>query len=248
MKTVSTITRNIKVLAATALLGAAPLFLSPGAQAQTSTATLTAVASSAPGLMASLYEMEPMRVRLHLANPAGSAVAVTVRDEQGQQVFKESFRATTFSRILDLSHTPAGTYTLLVANRQEEISRPFSVHASTDRITVAQELVHRPGSTLMAAMFEVEPQKVRVHLANPSGQQMQLVVRNEKREVVLRQKVTGQQATLILDLGQMVDGAYDIEVTNQSGQVSRTFETSTVASRTFAWEGSGTDTNTTAAK
>jgi hypothetical protein len=248
MKTVSTIARNIKVIAATALLGAAPLFLSSGALAQTSEKAATAVASPAPGLLASIYELEPMKVRLHLANPAGSAVAVTVKDEQGKEVFKESFWTTTFSRVLDLSHTPAGTYTLQVANRQEEISRPFSIQASTERVTTAQELVHRPGSALLAAMYEVEPQKVKVHLANPSGQKMNLVVRNGKGEVVLRQTVPGEQAALVVNLARMVDGAYTIQLTNQSGQVSRTFETATVASRTFAWEGSGTETNTTAAK
>jgi hypothetical protein len=248
MKTASTITRKIKIFAATALLGATPLFLSPWALAQTAEKAATAVSSPAPVLLASIYELEPMKVRLHLANPAGSAVAVTIKDEQGKEVIKESFWTTTFSLALDLNYTPAGTYTLQVANRKEVITRSFTVNTSTERITLAQALEHSPGSALIGAIYEVEPQKVKVHVVNPSGKKVQIVVRNEKGEVVLRKMTSGGNEGLLLDLSRMADGAHTVQFSNQSGQVSRTFVTATVSSRSIAWDSQGTEYNTTAAK
>lgn len=240
MKTESTINRKISLIAAAAFFAAGTIFQPAAALAQGSGKAATEASTPAPGLMASMYEVEPMKVRLHLVNPGATTVDISIRNDRDQVVFKESFKGATYSRILNLGTMPAGTYTLQVGNRHEGISRAFTVESSENRLTVAQAMEPGPGAGLAAVMYEVAPQKVKVHLANPSGQKINLVVRNEKSEVVLQKTLKGEQVAQILDLSQLADGAYTIQASNNSGKASRTFGISTIASRSFAWEGSGT--------
>jgi hypothetical protein len=83
MKTVSTFAVKTRVFAATALMGVAILFQPAETLAQKAgkapasahgASSFTTTAS--PQLMASFYETEPMKLRLHLANPAGGSVTL----------------------------------------------------------------------------------------------------------------------------------------------------------------------------
>lgn len=250
MKTVTTFAAKFSFFASTALLGLATLVQpAPAFADRIPSYTTEEVSAGAPssGLMGTMYETEALKLRLHLANPQKTKVKVEVRNSKNQLMFGEWFRAPMYSRTLDLASMPEGTYSIKAGNRQEGISRTFTVQTTVSRSIMTQALEQKSESGMIAAIYEGAPLEMKVKVAAPAGDKTSLVIRDRQNKVVFRKLETGETVIKTLRLANLEDGNYTLEVSNENGKTSRPFTIATTTTRTFAWQNEKAPHNASAA-
>ncbi|CAN5791082.1 hypothetical protein BH24BAC1_BH24BAC1_36640 [soil metagenome] len=187
------------------------------------------------GINTILLQVDPLQVNLNLLNPAGKLVNVYIRNYSGKKMFQETFREKEYTRTFNFEQTPSDTYFFHVMGQQYAEKRPFKIVLTKHRTVVSGELKSQGTSDLMAAIYESEPFRIRVHLVNKSEKPILYFIRNGNNEIIFQGKSKDPHFSKTFQLEDLNPGKYTFEIKTREEKISRTFDLQTSEKRSFVW-------------
>jgi hypothetical protein len=236
-------TPSTKILGVAAMLGLAMLLNSVNVYAQKAPkrngksmpeATLSE-AKVVAKLSSNAFELQPLKIRLYVLNPSGKRVTVGIRNYENNLVYSDYFFGKEYLRNLNFSTMLSGNYSLRIDSRKEHVSRPFVIQDIVSRNIVTSESQPVMPSNLMANIYKSEESKVKIHLNNPGGKVVELIIRNDADEIVYRSFDHAKQITRVLNMSLLGDGKYTLQLKSQDENSFRNFAIVTSKEKAFAW-------------
>ncbi len=160
---------------------------------------------------------------------------VSIRNYSGNKVFEEAFRGREFHRTFNFSQALSGTYSFNINSHKYSEKQPFKIVLTSHRTMVSGALMNQNASEIMAAIYEAEPFKVRLHLVNNSGKSVEFLIRNKDNEVIHRGYTRDEKFSKSFDISHLGAGKYTFEVNNRGEKISRTFDIQSSEERSFVW-------------
>jgi hypothetical protein len=188
-----------------------------------------------PTVKASLLKVAPLRVNVSVLNPTSKVVNVSIRNYSGNSVFQESFRGNEYYRTFNFSQIKSGNYSFCISGRKYFERQPFKVTLTRHRTMVPGDLIYQNASTIVAAIYEVEPLKVRLHLGNNGRKNTEYLIRSKEKGIIHQGYTKDEKLLKTFDMNYLPPGTYTVEVKTRGEKISRAFDIRSSEERSFVW-------------